>query len=160
MLASAVFVIHHLSLTSPVDRVQSLISHSHANVVVTSLCVPAGGSGDRTDTSDRHTECCSQTRQQAGAACVGFSTGGVTEEVGGAVRVGCGAEEGVGQDEMRQGDNLGEVEEGQSASVHRFAGREFTLTRCVQECAIFYIGYEGPTLNNIMMSFSQCKVGG
>ena len=83
----------------------------------------------------------------------------VTEKVGRAARLGGGAVERVGQDETRQGGDLGEAVEGQSASVHRFAGREFTLTRPVQECGIFYIGYEGPTLSNMMMSFSHSKVG-
>ena len=158
VLVHAVSVLHCLSFVSSVECVQSLISQSHANVVVTSLCVPAGGSDCRSDTSGRHTERCSQMKQQPRAACVCLSAGGVTEKVGGAARLGGGAEEVVGQDEVRQGGGHDAVAEEQSASVHRFAGREFALTRRVEECGIFYIGYEGPTLSNIMMRFSQCKV--
>ena len=161
VLASAVSVLLWLRPVLSVEQLQVILSKSHANIVVASLCVPSGGSGCPNDTFDGHTQCCSQTRQPAGAASsLGLCTGRDAEQVVRTVTVGDGAEEGGGRDGGRQNDDHGEVEEDQSVSVHRFAGREFNLSRRVQECGIFYIGYEGPTLNNIMMRFSQCKVCG
>lgn len=142
------------------EHVKSLISQSHTNVVVASLCVPAGGGPSAHPSDTRHTECCSHSRQPEGAACMHLLAGGVAQEVGGAVRLGGGAEEGVGREEVGQDGRHGATGEEQSVSVHRFAGREFTLTKGVQEYGIFYIGYESPTLSNIMMNFSQCKVSG
>lgn len=157
---SAVSVLLWLPPVLSVEQLQVILSKSHANIVVASLCVPSGGSGCPKDTFGGHTQCCSQTRQQAGAASLGFCTGRDAGQVERAVTVEGGAEEGGGRDGERKNEDHGVVEEDQSVSVHRFAGREFTLSRHVQECGIFYIGYEGPTLNNIMMRFSQCKVCG
>ena len=160
VLASAVSVLLWLPPVLSVEQLQVILSKSHANIVVASLCVPYGGSGCPSDTFGGYTQCCSQTRQQAGTAPLGLCAGRDAEQVERAGTVGDGAEEGGGRDGGRQNDDHGEVLEDQSVSVHRFAGREFTLSRRVQECGIFYIGYEGPTLNNIMMRFSQCKVCG
>ena len=143
-----------------VECVKSLISQSYTNVVVASLCIPAGGGPSGHPSGTRRTECCSQSRQTEEAACVCLSARGVTQEVGGEVELEGGAEESMGHEEVGQIGGQGVTAEEQSVPVHRFAGREFTLTKCVQEYGIFYIGYESPTLNNIMMNFSQCKVGG
>ena len=98
VLASAVSVLLWLPPVLSVEQLQVILSKSHANIVVASLCVPYGGSGCPSDTFGGYTQCCSQTRQQAGTAPLGLCTGRDAEQVERAGTVGDGAEEGGGQD--------------------------------------------------------------
>ena len=37
-------------------------------------------------------------------------------------------------------------------------GRTFELRKPIEECQVFYVGYEGPNLTNLILNYNKCQV--